>query len=277
MAELTEAEAVAKVVDLTQAGKQLLDTDTGHVWFLVPDGYGVQEIDHSQHLARPALPSGTVSVHDAASFLAAIADRTLPDVAPVVYADEQNSALVAILDDDHAATPGWRRYRVSLSLRRTPEWAAWKQHSGNNLPQAEFAEFIEERVADIIDPAGAVMLELAQSIEGTASADFSAGHRLQNGARQVMWKETVKATGGSGAIEIPPKFTIAVSPFFGAVPVDVDALLRFRINGGHLMLSYKLVDPAKVEREVFSTIVNEVAAARGADLPILRGPAPAEA
>lgn len=265
MADSTEAIDIAT---LARAGMKVLEGGTGWGTFVVPDGYSLATVDETPGGRRS---QGSIAVHDATSFLDAVHARRLSTVAPGIYADEEAKDLVAVLDDDLGDTPGRRAYRVSLALRATPEWAAWKSRSGRNQEQEDFAEFIEEHIGDITDPPGAVMLELAQSIEGTAQADFAAGHRLQSGARQVMWKETVKA--GSGAIEIPPKFTIAVSPFFGAVPVDVDALLRFRINGGHLLLSYKLVDPDKVERDVFATIVNAVESS-GAISTVVRGPAP---
>lgn len=269
----TEADAVARIVREAAITTPLAVED-GWLTVAVPPGWRVEKIDITDQLPVPARSTGTIEVYDAASFLAALAQRAYSDRPPVAYADENRQALVAVLDDDQRDDPGWRGYRVELALRPTREWLEWKQHSGQSRRQEPFAEFIEEHARDFRTPTAADMLELASTVEGTKSATFKAGVRLKDGARQVGWAETVDARAGqTGQLEIPDRFLIGIRPFIGAQLFEVEAWLRFRIADGHLNLVYKLDRPDLVEKAVFDDVVGEVAAAAGAPT-ILRGPAP---
>lgn len=272
----TEAETVAGLA--RQAAGVSAPILEGPNWkaVAVSESFGIQVVDETGRLDNPVRANGKILVNDAASFLTAIDQRELPDVAPVIYADEQSLGLVAVLNDDWgiAGKPGWRDYRVALSLRRTPEWSAWRDKDGTAMGQPVFAEFIEEHIEDIVDPDGATMLELAQSIEGTSNATFKAGVRLASGARQVVWSEDIDARGGkAGELEIPDRFTIGVRLFADGDPWRIDALLRYRISGGHLHLSYKLIQPERVERRVFDELLTTVVTERDG-LHLIRGPAP---
>lgn len=270
----TEAEAVAEIARQADVNTPM---DGGPGWFtaLVPEGWRLETVDTSAYGTEPTRSTGTVVVYDAASFLAAVAQRSLEGRPPVAYADESRVALVAILDDDQGDSAGWRQYRIELALRHTPEWQAWKERNDHPMGQEAFAYFVEEHAREFRQPTAADMLELASTIEGTKSAQFKAGVRLKDGTRQVGWAETMDArAGSSGQLGIPDRFLIAVRPFIGSAPFEVEAWLRFRISDGHLQLSYKLDRPDLVEKAVFDDVVGEVIAAGDAAPTILRGPAP---
>lgn len=272
-APATEASAVARIVreaDLTTP----IEEGPGWYSLAVPPGWRVETVDISEHLPEPARSAGVINVYDAHSFLSAVQQRTLDGRPPIAYADEGRLALVALLDDDHGDSPGWREYRVQLALRPTPEWSAWKNHNDKPMGQEPFAFFVEEHAREFRQPTAADMLELASTIEGTKSAQFKAGVRLKDGGRQAVWAETIAATAGqTGQLTIPDRFLIAVRPFIGSAPFEVEAWLRFRISDGRLQLSYKLDRPDLIEKAVFDDTVAVVAA--GVDAPtIIRGPAP---
>lgn len=269
----TEADAVARIV--READTTPIDGGTGWFALAVAPGWRVETIDVARHLPEPARPRGTVTVYDAASFLAALRQRVLDRRPPVAYADEGRLTLVGVLDDDHADLAGWRQYRVELALRRTPEWTAWREHDESPMGQEAFSYFVEEHAREFRVPAAADMLELASTIEGTKTAQFKAGVRLKDGARQVGWAETIDARAGqTGQLIIPDRFLIAMRPFVGAAPFEVEAWLRFRIADGHLKLSYKLDRPDLIDKAVFDDVVVEVATALDAPT-VVRGPAPA--
>jgi len=266
----TEAAAVAELAERSTY-RDLLG---GEGWAAVglPPGYGVHLVDETGRLPTPARSAGEIVVHDAASFLAVIGQREL-DRPAVVYADETQLALVAVFDDDHGATPGWRNYRARVALRPTPEWAAWKKNNEQWQSQEAFAEFVEEHAREFRTPTAADMLDLASTIEGTKTASFKTGVRLKNGARQVQWAEDISASAGqSGQMEIPDRFLIGLVPFYGAGPFEIEAWLRFRIRDGHLVLAYKLDRPDLTERAVFTALVDHVGQELGET--IISGPAP---
>lgn len=275
VAAATEAGAVAELTERST----YRELQVGEGWVVVglPPGYTPHVIDETGRLLEPRRSAGDVVVHDATSFLAVLAQRGLPGVDPVAYADEEHLTLVGILNDDHSGVAGWRDYRCRLALRHTPEWKAWKEDDRGWVDQETFAFFIERHAREFTTPTAADMLELATTIEGTKSAVWKTGVRLKDGSRQANWSETVNAMAGDhGQIAIPDRFIITLIPFYGAAPYAVEAWLRFRIADGRLKLGYELDRPDLIERDVFNTLVAKVADDDDAPL-IIRGPAPARA
>jgi uncharacterized protein YfdQ (DUF2303 family) len=216
----------------------------------------VAEIATQAALGHP-VSRGEVCLHNAVSFAAAVRQREHPDVPPVVYADESNLSLVAILNDDQGTTPGWRDYRVRLGLRRSPEWEAWRAvdratNDGRLLGQEAFAEFVEDHLADIIDPTAADMLELAQTFHATVSSNFRQGARLRDGRRQFAFEEDIDAKAGeSGEMVIPGTVRLRVRLFVGGGPVETTARLRWRLREAKLSLGFKLDGADDLERVEF--------------------------
>lgn len=243
--------------------------------FLLPPGWSHEEHDHEPYAARPRRPRGAVHVHDADSFIAAVTRRQQPDLAPVIYADEEHVALVAVLNDDEADLAGWRDYRVELSLRRTKEWQHWLAADGQLLAQEAFADHVERGLNELREPDSATMLELAQTFHATTSGRFKGGHRIASGARQVVYEEEIDASAGAtpGTVTLPDVILLAVRPFYGADLYEVRARFMFRLRDGKLTLGYRIDRPHEVERAAFGDVRSRV----GAGLPeagVIAGPAP---
>lgn len=242
----------------------------GEVW-LEKDGRA------ELHPDAPLRSKGTIRVHTADSFVRAVTERG----AATVYVDEDAHALVAVLNDDRIGAPGFRDYRVSLELRATPEWKAWKDGAGLG-GQQRFAERIEDGEAEIVSPSPAEMLDIAQTFHASVGIDFRSGTRLANGQTQLVMVENVEGTAGaSGAVTVPEEFLIHVRPFLGSTVFEVRARLRYRIGKDHgLQIGYVLVRPHDIEREAFGEVCARVEAALAAaddetaGATFLRGPAP---
>jgi uncharacterized protein YfdQ (DUF2303 family) len=268
--DYAETHTLADTIDLENK-RILVRQREGEIWKL-HDTYPTD---------APRRSAGTVDVHDAESFIEAIVHRasaesnSLADV--VVYADASTCALVAVLNDDQPDQPGWRDYRASLKLTRTEEWTAWVKGQGLGAQQ-RFAERIEDGLREIVDPSGAEMLEIAQSLQVNVGVKCKAGHRLANGETQFVYEEDVQATAGkTGALSIPNEFTLGVAPFLGTEPYEVKARLRFKPpRGGDLQIGYLLDRPEAIERDAFADIVKTVKGAKEMQaVRFLHGPAPA--
>lgn len=238
---------------------------------LVPAGAKVEVHDleqMAQALAdHPHRKSGTVLVHDAASFVGYIEKHGLD--ATEVWADQAKRQLVAVINA-HATTiaaddegpAGHGDHRVALELIHSEEWVAWQVKDKTWMNQADFAEHLEDNAINVVDPDAATMLEIAESFQATRSADIKAGTRLNSGLVQIRYEETETARAGhTGEFEIPTEFTLMLRPFVGSAPVEVTARFRYRIAGGNLHLSYALLRAGDVARDSFTGIVDEVAAA----------------
>lgn len=227
----------------------------GSAWLIDKLGQGELYDDN------PLRARGEAEAHDAVSLATFV--MKYGDSNAEVWASERDRKLVAIINagyplvaGDDTPVAGWGDHRVTYQAVRTPGWVAWCQQDGKMLDQREFAELIEDRLSDIVDPPSLDMLEVAQSIEGTIGATFKSSRRLSNGERKLVYEETVQTQAGSGGeLEVPEKFSIRVAPYEGADFVDVECRLRVRINGGPLKLGYKIIDRDEIERDAFRSVV----------------------
>lgn len=257
----TEAEAVAKIATqaaLGQPARMPGEFDEEGVWTVAtPEGWDRDFFTIEPSLPAPTVSRGEVVVHNAASFAAAVRQRQLDHIPPVVYADESTLSLVAVLNDDHAIAPGWRDYRVRLSLRRTAEWEAWRAvdrdtTAGRLLGQEAFAEFVEDHLGEVIDPTAADMLEIAQTFHATVSSNFRQGARLRDGRRQFAFEEDIDAKAGeTGEMVLPGTIRLRVRLFVGGGPCDTSARLRWRLREAKLTLGFKLDQADELERAEF--------------------------
>lgn len=170
-----------------------------------------------------------------------------------------NEGHIEALFNDHgveASQPGWGDHRAILDLIESPEWEFWLRHDGELLAQVEFANHIEEGLADLLDPAGADMLEIAQKIEGTNSVAFKSKIDLTSGEVRVGYDEQIEASAetAAGQLAIPKTFTIGIAPFVGEDAFKLTCRLRYRVQGGNLLLGYKIDRPDAAVREVLKGI-----------------------
>lgn len=269
----TDVDAAAELA----AQPELVPVDAeGRYGIFLPPGWTFDTFDEERDLDRPRRPYGTVSVFDADSFVAAVNRRKLPGPEPVIYADEDRLALVAVLNDDEADVAAWRDYRVELGLRASPEWTHWANLDGKQVEQERFAEHIEDGVNELRDPAPAVMLDIAQSIHGHVSARIKAARRLQDGRVQFAYEEEAGAQAGEGGeLTIPDTLVLVLRPFVGGPAYEMTARFRYRLGRGEATLGYKLDRPHDVKRAAYL----DVKAGVERELPnagIIAGPAPAE-
>lgn len=237
-ANVTETAAVAELAQRA-AGMQLLDVSDGTPIVFVPHGFTVRELTHLRDL--PARAEGTYIAHDRVSFVTMLNELRHPERRPRVYVDKAKRFIVAVLDEVQASGPAWRRLRVIWTIGRSVPWAAWVAVFGRYLKQRPFAEFLDDWRHIIVRPAGADMLELAQHMEGTKSADFKSAQRLKDGSVQFGWSEEVRATMKEGLLEVPGEVVIRTAIFHGEDAVEIPLRFRWMIDEGKL--GFMLVPP----------------------------------
>lgn len=220
---------------------------------------------------QPRRKTGTVTVADVPSFLAVYGKHASPDAE--VYADRAHAAITGILDahTGHGGTPQWQAHRVVLQLQHTDAFTSWAAVNGKLMSQNSFAEFIEDRRADIIEPTAADVLELAQTFQATTKVDFKSSSILKSGQRQLSYVEAIDAKAGQrGDMAVPDHLQLAIPVYEGATVADaVTARLRFRIVDGRLQLAVVLDQLADVVRAAFEGVIADVQA--GVKVPVLRG------
>jgi len=235
------------------------------VAYAVPTSMGgVAVIDTDAYAPSPRRATAHRHVSDAESFVTYLNRHKLPGTE--VFAHVLSSSVIGIIDSHEgtAADPGWQGHKVSLALEHSKEWIAWNDRDLGQNPkgwfdQQEFAEFIEDRALDVIEPDHASLIELALKFEATSRSEFKSHQRLDDGSVQFDYTDTVTAKAGpKGDITIPKQLRLALRPYIGGPRVYVYAQFRFRVNGGALKLGFALERPENILETAFSDIVTEI-------------------
>lgn len=175
-----------------------------------------------------------------------------------IYADPDSMTFTAVFNDLKNGS-GWRDHRASYKSEFTPEFLRWKNKSGNDMGQTEFAEFIEDNFADI-DPAQATtLLEVAGTIQAKTDINFSSAKRLDNGQVQLQYNETIDARAGvAGALQIPREFTLGLRIFKQGIGYKLRARLKYRLHAGSVKFRFELDRPERAVEDAFAGYIETV-------------------
>jgi uncharacterized protein YfdQ (DUF2303 family) len=257
---LTEAAVVADAVRESErfGASYLPDSNDVHINVLRSDEH-LHVASHERYDNAPRRARGVTSVTDVASFVALL---EMPEhQGSVIFADESWNCLTAIVNYH-----GWRDHQIMLKLKLSEQFARWSNRNGHLVSQTEFAELIEESLADIAEPPAADMLELAQSFRATKNVDFEAGKRLSSGEVKFRYIERIETSAGSGGeMKVPEQFTLHLPVWRGGATIALKASLRHRIGKDGLLLGFKISQLHEVMSAAFDDVVASLEKALPAD------------
>ena len=234
-------------------------TSSAEVPFLVvPDGYTLRDTEALQKAPRrirERLQFGTVE-----AFIAYVGRWS--SERSVIFANEDTRILRAVLDYHQKDEPAWCDHSAFFTAQLSREAEAWTRNNGKPLEQIQFAEFLEERIADVVEPAGAELLERALKLQFIQQAVFGSALRLQSGEFQLQYSmENQK-----GTVELPEKIALGIPLFRSGKAYRIEARLRYRLKDNKVVFICKLVEIERAIEHAFAEIVSEVHQA----LPIVR-------
>lgn len=226
--------------------------------YALPNGEAASIVDLEQYAEFPRRKRGTITVSTTAS-LAQYLNVHRED-GTTVYADENAFTVTAVINDHSKATPDHRDHRAVLKLTTTPAYDRWVGAHAKLMTQVEFAQLIEDGQFEIVEPDGATVLEIAQSMQATIGAEFRSANRLTDGRTQFQYTEEINAkAGAAGDLAIPEKITLQFAPFNGAAPITIDARLRYRMQSGKLSLGLWLIRHVEAIRASFQAELDMLA------------------
>jgi uncharacterized protein YfdQ (DUF2303 family) len=241
-----------------------------------PNGEVVPLVVSEKHLERPKRKRATASIYETVSFIDYVNRHKITGRTHIFgVATELGGGFTAILDYHNeepkgeitvapGEAPGWGQHVAQLELATTPEWKRWVTNNNKSLSQEAFAEHIEDNQLDIVEPAAADILDMAQLLQGKKTVTFKAGKNLRNGTVQLEYSEQIDAGRRDDAMVIPDRFKLGIIPFVGAFGVEIEGRIRFRIgDGGKLTFSYLLNRPYKVIEDAFKHTRHQIEAETG--------------
>lgn len=244
---------------LSTLGTETTRTD-GHYHVVTPKDYQLHDLSSAVEKAQPVRnrKQGTVTIKSLDSLLAYCADQVATE-AGYIYADPDHRTITAVFNDQRGAPAGWRDHRAVFKAEYTPEFSKWMGRNGhtNAMAQTDFAEWIEDNMADIQEPGAQQLLEVATTIQATTGINFSSAKRLQNGQVQLAYTETIEARAGQGgALEIPREFTLGLRIFKNGGGYLVKARLKYRLHTGGVKFWYELDRPERAVEDAFKGYVD---------------------
>lgn len=257
-AQMGEAMTNAATLGALAAAALEVNNVDGHHFVMVPPGYSAQDISTLVEKAQPKpdRKRGTVQLKDVASLLAYCADQAASEIA-YIYADPDKRSVTAIFNDQRGAdAPGWRDHRAEFKAEYTAEFQNWLTSNKKVMTQSEFAEFIEDNLADL-GADSTKLLDVATTLQAKTDINFASAKHLQNGQVQLAYTETINATAGvGGALEIPKLFTLGLRIFKNGDGYKLSARLKYRLHAGGVKFWYELDRPERSVEDAFAGYVN---------------------
>ncbi len=244
---------------------------------VMPDGYRLQDLETliTAYLPAPPRIQASPVFYDATSYRDYV--RRFAGTGSVIFAHatpsgslssiETTDTLIAILDYHEPDSPHWGDHKATLHLRRSPEWVAWAKIHGTAMEQVRFANFLEDRIEEVIEPPAGRLIDLARNLEVTTSTVYRKKADLTNGDSEYVYKSEEK---GAGNIVIPGEITLRLRYYLDQDPLDVKARLRRRLTDEGQLVFTVIVDRLEqLSEDAFNAVCDRVGSDTG--LPVYRG------
>jgi len=253
------AKAIQEIGAMSLAAADIKEFEsTTHL--VIPEHY--KHVDLTTAIERagtaPRRKTGTVQLGDIHSFNVFVADQGESGQV-YIYADPEARTLTAVLNDHvHSdETAGWRDFRAVFKAELSREFATWMGQNKRPMEQEDFAIFLEDNIADVVEPSGETLLQVALTLQAKTEVNFASHRRLDNGQVQFTYNETIDARAGTGLIEIPREFTIGARLFKNGDGYKVRARLKYRLASSKLKFWYELDRAENAIEDAFQAYINQ--------------------
>ena len=201
-----------------------------------------------------------------------------------------DASLTAVIDY-HAAgadgEPSFCKHRGVYSCPASDEWLAWLGKDGKPMSQSDFADFIEDHLTDIANPAAKLktidtfaeqhavkiatpsqMLDLSKGLEVNVGRKVVQRVSQQSGEARLSFEESHSGSNGQ-PLSIPGAFALLIPVFRcgGLYPIPIR--LRYRIKDTEVLWTFTMHRADRVFQHAFDEACEQ--AASGTELPLYRG------
>lgn len=258
----------------------------------IPHGRQIQSAKAflDEYLLRPERVKGTASLTTLTSFIEHV--NRFKGKNSAVFADVSNQQapkLVAVIDYHDGGQDGadWCQHRAVYEFPLSAEWVAWRSKERNaQIGQQEFAEFLEDRIVDVMHPetAGETvrlfatdlgltlaspqrLLELSRGLTVRVGAKVVQSTNLSTGEMQIAFEE--KHDGEGGPLKIPGAFAVGIPVFRNGPVYSIPVRLKYRVTAGSVTWGFSLQRIEKVWDHAVEEVCNEAREKTG--LPLFFG------
>lgn len=289
----TEADAVAEIAyKAAQPDTIPLPSPTdGREIIALPKGVELKSIKPflDEYLTAPERKKGSAKFEDLASFIEHT--NRFKDVDSAIFADPDptDPKLTSVLDY-HRQGDGPARFGTHRGVYEFPlseEWTAWAKANREMFAQQAFAEFVENRLLDIVDPttageaarafavnlgsgfaAPSKILELSRGISINANSRLQKATNLSSGETQLQYA-TQHVDDTNAPIKVPNAFLIQIPVFRNGPLYQLPVRLRYRLRESAVTWFYELYRPERAFEDAFKEAA--AAAKEATSLPLFVG------
>lgn len=313
-----EADAVADIVKRlhnpqvialgTVAGKSV-DALVTPMGMMVTDLKAMRDA----HRDHPERYQGTAELTTLQSLIDHARRFRTKDSALFGWPDAKEPTLTTVLDyhqsrEDDNGTTAYAQFREHRGIHRFPlsdEWTAWTEVDGAPMDQVKFAEWIENRVGDLMAPppnlvkpkkadAGgdfgrltpdeelanfllllggdiaspSRMVELSRGLSLRAEQRVHQAFKLESGETQIQFTDEHTDEAGQ-PLKVPNLFLIAIPVFKDGEFYRIAARLRYRVRGGSIVWFFELYRHDRVFDHAFREACEKASQETG--LPLFYG------
>lgn len=209
----------------------------------------------------PENPQGTLTLLTPESFSRAITENR--DDRTKVFADSEKSEIVCVFDflqgggrvpggSPEARNRGWGKFSAKIGFAESRKLKEWKG-TLEWMTQAQFANFIEDHLEDVLEPSGHDLLTIATDLEASSSGSFKGKVNLDNGSVRLAYSDEVETT-----VEVPKNLILGIPLFEHGDRYKLPARLRFQIGGGSVKFRLLFTNLADAKEQEFERIVQEI-------------------
>ena len=215
----------------------------------------------------PINPAGTLTLLTPESFGKSLTDYR--DSRTQVFADSEKSEITAVFDAVQSGDgfydrkAGWGQLRAVIGFAESRKLKEWKR-TLEWMSQADFANFIEDHLEDVLTPSGQELLSIATDLEASSTGGFKGKVNLDNGSVRLSYQDEVETT-----VEIPRNLTLGIPLFEHGDRYKLGARLRFVIQGGSVKFRLLFTNLQDAKEQEFERIVQEIE--EKTSQPIYRG------
>jgi hypothetical protein len=215
----------------------------------------------------PENPAGTMTLLTPESFAMVVKDHR--DARTKVFADSEKSSIVAVFDylqtggRSESRERGWGQLRAEIGFAESRKLKEWKR-TLEWMSQADFANFIEDHLEDMLEPSGHDLLLIATDLEASSTGSFKGKVNLDNGSVRLAYQDEVETT-----VDVPKNLILGIPLFEHGDRYRLGARLRFNVGGGSVKFRLLFTNLADAKEQEFERIVQEIEEKTGE--PIYRG------
>jgi uncharacterized protein YfdQ (DUF2303 family) len=209
----------------------------------------------------PERKTGTAQVDTLRSFIDLTNRHKTADSAIFANTDWKAPALTTVVDYHKAegTDAQWLKHRIHYAFPLSEQWKTWVAMNGKPMNQSDFAQFIEDNIADLSSPevmevtdyeakfatkiaTPSELVALSRGLAVRVESKAVSSVVLQTGEGEIVWDEVHQGADGK-KLKVPGLFMLQIPLFHMGEAQRVPVRLRYRVREGSTVWFYQIYRP----------------------------------